>query len=57
MAYLDSAGNVDPASQATVELWQEFHRKQAALLHVKVTPVVPSAAIVSGAEKAGKGEW
>lgn len=57
MAYLDSAGNVDPSQQATVEQWQRFHRQQAALFHLGGNSKIaaPANSLIVGAEKASKG--
>ena len=57
MAYLDSAGNVDPNSITTTRNWQEWERAQEAVSRpasgVKVA--APTSAVISGSEKACKG--
>lgn len=55
MAYLDSAGNVDPTAIVTTERWQHFHRQQAALVVKGITPTAPTVAVIAGSEKACKG--
>lgn len=57
MAYLDSAGNVDPTSQNLVDQWQRLERQRQALLAQGTRPaaMVPANAVPAGAEKACKG--
>jgi hypothetical protein len=57
VAYLDSAGNVDPSTQNLVDQWQRHERERAALFPAGVRPVsmVPTSGCPAGAEKATKG--
>jgi hypothetical protein len=57
MAYLDSAGNVDPATQNLVDQWQRLERQRAALFAEGTRPasMVPVSNCPAGAEKATKG--
>jgi len=56
MAYLDSAGNVDPVAGAAVQQWQAFHATQAAITDpsAKAHVTVPATSLPAGAEKAAK---
>ena len=56
MAYLDSAGNVDPAAQATTIQWQAFERQQEAVSRTAAATKVaaPANAVIAGSEKACK---
>ena len=57
MAYLDSAGNVDPSTQNLVDQWQRHERERVALFAEGTRPVsmAPATSLPSGAEKAVKG--
>ncbi len=55
MAYLDSAGNVDPTAGAIVRDWANFHRAQQMLQGSIVRLAAPATALPAGGEKASKG--
>ena len=53
MAYLDSAGNVDPTAGPIVQQWTAFHATQNAVDTKTAAGLKPPAsALPSGAEKA-----
>ena len=56
MAYLDSAGNVDPVAGRTVQQWTAFHATQAAITDnvARGHVTAPVTALPAGAEKASK---